>query len=97
MNAKGFFFTIDAMLGIAIIATLLGAVLIFGMSEHRSGAETSMLQSWAMDDALKEFLKGGSTKDSVAAGKITAACEEIYEYGTNGAASMKVRKCKMLG
>lgn len=101
---KGFFFTMDATIGIAMVALLLGGTITLGIASQKGGTMQALMHSNASDKADKEFLKGGSTKDVVEGGIQSANCKEVYDYVSGGKigygsieGTPKVRKCDKLG
>lgn len=101
---RGFFFTMDATLGIAMVTLLLGSMLLLGIATQKGGAGQAALHSSALDDADRDFLKGATTSaaditaaNTAAANSITANCRDIYDYTGSGGSMLKVRKCATLG
>lgn len=104
---KGFFFTLDAMLGIAMVTMLLGTVVILGLAAQKGGTQQALLHSAAADAANKKFLNpttAGPLVDSPSADAMTVNCREMYEYVSGGKIgdgatenTPKVKKCASLG
>lgn len=105
MNTKGFFFTIDSMLALAVVGLLLGSIAIMGLASQKSGTEQALLQSTASDNADKGFLRGQNQQDAAPpASVITANCRGVYEYMNNNIVGdgttpnkPKVKRCTTLG
>ena len=94
---KGFIFSTDAIMGMAIIVTLLSGIVIIGFSDTNQGAKQTLLYTAATDAAFVDFYSGGTTQDPTPDSR-EVYCKEIYEYnGISGSVDLKVRKCSSLG
>ncbi|GEM_PF-4361098 len=97
---RGFFFTMDATLGIAMVTLLLGAMLLLGIATQKGGSVQAPLHAKSADLADVNFLfpkTGVPVIDADPATAITSNCREIYEYTSSGNITPKVRKCEKLG
>ncbi len=104
---KGFFFTMDATLGIAMILMLLGSAAMLGLAAQKGGTPQALLHSNAADAADRAFLNpaiGGQLIDTPPPTAVTVNCREIYEYMNGGKIGdgtnenePKVKKCAALG
>ena len=97
---RGFFFTVDSMLSIAVVLLLLAALVVLGISGQSSGPEQAILASYAADYADGNFLQLSVTLTPIDADPltaITASCREVNDYQNNGTVVMRVRKCVKLG
>lgn len=92
---KGFIFSTDAIMGMAIIVVLLSGIVLIGFSDTNQGAKQNLLYTSATDAAFADFYLGGSTMDILDSDEVY--CKEIYDYTTGGSVQLKVRTCSQLG
>lgn len=98
---KGFIFSTDAIMGMAIIVTLLSGIVIIGFSDTNQGAKQNLLYTTATDAAFIDYYLGGTTQDIIPDSR-EIYCKEIYHYTIDiaipgGDVELKVRKCSSLG
>ncbi|VVC00839.1 Uncharacterised protein [uncultured archaeon] len=94
---KGFFFTIDSILGIAVIIILLATAISLNLASQKSGDEMAIMHASAADSAETGYLKGEVSSAPDNSSKISAACAEIFQYSNGDTVAPRVVKCTTLG
>ena len=93
---KGFIFSTDAIMGMAIIVALLSGIVLINFSDTNQGAKQNLLYTQATDAAFEDFYLGAGPPDPILDSD-EQYCKEIYDYTTGGSVQLKVRKCSQLG
>ena len=90
---KGFMFTFDAMMAIAMVMALFSGIVLVGLSEPDQGAKQAHLYNSATDATLVDFYTGGSGTDSPDTSKPVVACNEALQYEPSGNITVRVKRC----
>ena len=91
MNNNGIIFSVDALLALIVVITVLSGAVLLGSSGNENGPQQAQLYLKSSDASLVKYLKGTAEKDTSTSQMVN--CSAISDFNSENQVSAKVRKC----
>lgn len=91
MAVKGFIFTTDAILALAIIVVFFSTITALTFYEPKTYSKNALMDMNTTDNAFNAFYSGSNERENSNAPQVN--CAEIFEYESSGNITSKVKRC----